>query len=136
MQAQPYVTVEGTVVGHRVVEIEAEQPREYTDRATGEVKTTRGRPAFSYTEVGVNTAGLLNGQVHDGVTGVLSVRWPADQPLPADGEQVRWALLPSINKLYRQGRGFIDWIVYNFAGQAAPASVAAAPSRHLIATGA
>lgn len=133
MQAKPYVIVEGTVVGSRTVEVPEQESRTYTDRE-GNEKRTQPRKASSFLEVGVSGPGLLNGKVHDGVSGVLTVRWPEDQPVPADGTQVRWAVNPGQVKLFLRGR-FQEWIVYYFAGEAPAAAVAPSATRHLAATG-
>lgn len=117
MQAKPYLVVEGTVVGHRVVKIEAREPEEFTDKTSGEKRMTRPRPEQSYTEVGVNCPAILDGKIDPDVRAVQTVRWPERTELPERGTVVRWAVEAENLKVYMGGR-FREWLVYYHRGDA------------------
>jgi hypothetical protein len=131
MQAQPYLVVEGTVVGSRTVEIPAREPEPYTTSA-GEQKTTRRRAASSYIEVGVNCPALLDGKVDPDVRAVLTVRFPDDVTLPGKGDAVRWAVEASQIKVFMRGQ-FREWLAYYYRGEAPDNAAEVAPTRRLAA---
>jgi hypothetical protein len=129
----PYLVVEGTVVGHRTVDVPAREPREYTDR-NGEKKRTRAVAASSFTEVGVNCPGLAFGEVEPDVRAVLPVRWPEHVAPPEKGAEVRIAVTVEQVKVWL-GNNVREWLVYRYRGVAPEAAASVTSRKALTAVG-
>jgi hypothetical protein len=123
MQALPYLVVEGTVVATRRQELEAREPEEYTT-ASGQVKTTRRRPASSFMEAGISCPVVINDQVDSELRAILTVRIPDELGGKIKkGDAVRWAIQVEQLKVFMGGR-FREWLVYYWRGDAPVISTA------------
>lgn len=115
MQAEPYLIVNGTVVGSRRVDVPAREASTGT-KADGSSYTTRATDAWTYYEVAVNADAILSGSAAPDLRSILTVRVrPEDDgsapALPRAGETVSYGVTAQVAKAYIRGR-FIEWVTY------------------------
>jgi hypothetical protein len=110
--------LEGTVAATRQVDVPA-------DSGVKKDGTPWDRKAYSYRDVAVTTAAVLDGE--PGPDAIITVRLPVEAEPPAKGDTVRWGVTARTVKSFIAGR-FVEWVVYDRAVQLDAAKhVAAAP---------
>ncbi len=126
MQAEPFLTVTGTVVGSRRVDVPARES-ETRSRAGGDSYTTRATDAWSYLEVGIQTDAVINGEKIAGLTGIITVRLEVADELPDTGARVSYGVIGSVAKSFIRG-AFREWVIYKRAVDLTPELPAAVPA--------